>query len=368
MAVAVDTQGPFFVTGAISFSQLRQQFRAANIDGSFDTDNAAISISDFYRVTSLADTDPVVPDSTENNGIPTTGTISLSEYRNSIKYYFLNQTGTDSNLDLDAQNYNGNINRNIRKRFRINGTCGSSNTGNPAAAFNATATNVRLEMMNTGQVQGASGPNGVVNDGQGQDGGVALSLISTGGNNNVVFLNPTTNVYGGGGGGDGGRNGTRTDSVQRNWGGGFTGFTQCVPVGRGVRCFVVCTNDGGASSCRNNAPSNAISNTIGCQGGYNPPGCACGSCVGSVAVTVATSGTNGAAGRGFNNLTGSLVAATISNGGSALAGGDGGNWGEAGNGQNNAAGGGGAGGASIAGSNWTVTGTQNATTQRGSTI
>jgi len=370
MAVNVTTQGPFFATGPISWSTMRQQFRAANIDGSFDNDTASISVSELYRNTSLALTDPVVPDCTENrtsgpsnNGVPTAGTFSISRMRDTIKFYFLNQTNTDTTLDLDAQNYNGNINRNIRKRFRISGTVGSNNPNNPAATFNATATNVRLEIRNGARILGASGPAGGFPDGQGQDGGDALFLNSASGNNNVVFLNPTCNVWGGGGGGDGGRNGTTTTTTQRNWGGSSTSFVQCFPTGNGVRCITVCQNDGGAQSCRNRQPAGA--SNVGCQGGYNAPGCACGSCVGSVTVTVNTAGTAGRNGRGFNNQTATLTAGA-SGGGTARSGGNGGDWGRNGNGQNNAANGGGAGGDAIGGarSNWTTTGTQNGTTLR----
>jgi len=372
MAVTQTTQGPFFAGGPISWSDLREQFRAANIDGSFDNDTAAISLSELYRNTSLALTDPVVPDCTENrtsgpsnNGVPTSGTFSVSRMRNSIKFYFLNQTNTDTNLDLDAQNYNGNINRNIRKRFRVSGTIGSNNPSNPSATFNATATNVRLEIMNTGRILGASGPAGAFPSGQGQDGGDALTLNSTNGNNNVIFLNPSANLWAGGGGGDSGANGTRTDNSIRTYGGASTFEVQCFNIGGNFRCFNVCRNDGGALSCASRAPA-GTQGTPGCQSGYGLPGCACGSCIASVNTTVNTNGTAGRSGRGFNNQTATLVATTITNGGSALAGGDGGDWGIDGNGQNNAAGGGGAGGDAIGGAraNWTITGTQNGTTLR----
>ena len=372
MAVTVSTQGPFFTTGPISWSDLRTQFRAANIDGSFDNDTNPISASELYRDTTLTLTDPNVPDSTENritgpsnNGVPESGAYAISRIRRAIKYYFLDQTNTDTNLDLDAQNYNSNINRNIRKRFRISGTIGSNNPASAAADFNATATNVRLEIMNTGRVLGASGPAGPFPSGQGQDGGDALTLNSTNGNNNVVFLNPSCNVWGGGGGGDGGVNGTNTSSELRFYGGSSTFEVQCVPrPGGGIRCFNVCRNDGGALSCASRAPG-GTQGTPGCQSGYGLPGCACGSCIASVSVTVNTNGTAGVAGRGFNNQTASLVAGA-SGGGTARSGGNGGDWGRNGNGQNNAANGGGAGGDAIGGarSNWTTTGTQNGTTLR----
>ena len=372
MAVTQTTQGPFFAgAGPISWSDLREQFRAANIDGTFDNDNNPISVSELYRITDLTNTDPNVPDCTENrvNPIPTTGTFPISRMRNSIKYWFITQTGNDSNLDLDNQTYNSNLNRNIRKRLRIEGTVSSTNTGAPAATFDAQATNVRIEVRENGRILGAGGAAGNRPNGVGGDAGDAITVNSTGGNNNIIDLNNTANVWGGGGGGDGGADGTRTDNSLRFYGGSSTSFVQCVPVGRGVRCFTVCRNDGGALSCASRAPA-GTTGTPGCQGGYNPPGCACGSCIASVNTTVSTQGTNGVAGRGFNNQTNGLAATAPVNGGSATSGGDGGDWGQAGNGPGNVAGGGGAGGSSIGGggANFTITGTQNGTTLRGATF
>ena len=108
MAVnAPTTAGPYFATGSISWSDLRETFRAQNPDGTFNTDNNPISSSDLYRVTTTTLTNPIVPDCTENRnnispgvGVPASGTYSISRIRNAIKYYFLTQTGNDQNLDL----------------------------------------------------------------------------------------------------------------------------------------------------------------------------------------------------------------------------------------------------------------------------
>ena len=369
MAVTVSTQGPFFTTGPISWSDLRTQFRAANIDGSFDNDTNPISASELYRDTTLTLTDPNVPDCTENritgpsnNGVPESGAYAISRIRRAIKYYFLDQENTDTNLDLDNQNYNGNINRNIRKRFRIEGTLGSNDNTQAAGHFDATATNVRLEIRNTGRVLGASGPPGLIADGVGQPGGDALSLNSTGGNNNVVDIGATADVWGGGGGGDGGRNGTSTSRQLFTYGGSATFQIIVIGCPNNCRAIQICVNDGGRQSCLNNAPGDCIG-CGGCQGGYGLPGCACGSCLGSRDVTVNTTGSDGVRGRGFDNQTASLIA-TDDTGGSAVRGGDGGNWGEDGNGPDNEADTGGDGGFAIggAGANWTITGTQNTDT------
>ena len=111
MSVSVTRQGSFFNSGPISWSNLRKQFRAANIDGTFDdTDNNAISVSELYRNTSNTISDPIVPDCTENsvsgpsnNGVPTSGSFAISRIRNTFKYYFVEQSGFDQNVDFSAK-------------------------------------------------------------------------------------------------------------------------------------------------------------------------------------------------------------------------------------------------------------------------
>ena len=168
MAVnAPTTDGPHFTTGAISWSDLRQTFRAQNPDGTFNTDNNPISSSDLYRVTTTTLENPIVPDCTENRnnispgvGVPDTGAFPISRMRNTIKYYFLTQSGTDQNLDLDATpNYNNNLDRNIRKFLTLGGVLGSSNT-NPAGAFNAQAFNLTIEVANNAFILGYGGAGG----------------------------------------------------------------------------------------------------------------------------------------------------------------------------------------------------------------
>ena len=189
MSVAV-SKTLLFGSGEIKFSDLRSNFKLAS--------SGTLSATELRRVTSTSNTNPIVPDATENASISTSNNLSLSQFRNSIKYYDLNQTGTDTNLDVDAQTWNSNLSKNIIKRVNINGTCGSTSVGSPALTFDALVYN--LYMYVNGSVLGAAGATGS------GTGGNAMSLISSGG---AIYL--TTNsgsaVYGGGGGGANGATG-----------------------------------------------------------------------------------------------------------------------------------------------------------------
>jgi len=383
MSVSVSRQGPFFNTGPISWSDLREQFRAANIDGTFDTDNASISVSELYRDTDNTVTDPIVPDCEENresgpsnNGVPTSGDFAISRMRDTIKYYLVTQSGTDTNVDFDSLtdlNYQVNLNRNIRKRIRVNGTINAQSASNPAAQFNSQASNVRIEIGGDGRVLGFHGNGGTgspKNSGkklgqQGQAGGAAFNLNSTNGNNNVIFLNSQSNVWGGGGGGRGGRDGPEAIKNFINYPSQVQTYAYDT-----LGNIVGCNDDGGARSCDKGKPSNASGGAPGCATGYNfETGCKCQVCQTQTTDIKQRAGGDGAAGRGVGNLTASLIGED-GGGGDAEDGGNGGTWGQAGNGSDNELGTGGAAGASIsgAGNNFTITGTINSTTIKGPTF
>ena len=381
MSVSVSRQGPFFNTGPISWSDLREEFRAANIDGTFDTDNDPISVSDLYRSTDKTITDPIVPDCEENresgpsnNGVPTSGSFAISRMRDTIKYYLVTQSGTDTNVDFDSLtniNYQVNLNRNIRKRIRVNGTITAQSVNNPAAQFNAQASNIRIEIGGDGRVLGFHGVGGTgspkksgkVLGQQGQAGGPAFELNSANGNNNVIFLNSQSNVWGGGGGGRGGKDGSGTTQQLQQYQGNQQQVTD-------VFGNPACEPDGGKKSCEQTKPPGS-QGTPGCAGIYDlaQNGCACSLCQASVKITFKTAGGDGAAGRGVGNLTASLIGEDGEDG-DAESGGDGGDWGQAGNGSDNELGTGGAGGAAMSGSgnNFTITGAINSTTIKGLTF
>ena len=62
MAISVTKSGPYFTSGAISFSAMRNTFRLNNPTGT-------ISASELLRNTDVTNTDPILPDATENSDV-----------------------------------------------------------------------------------------------------------------------------------------------------------------------------------------------------------------------------------------------------------------------------------------------------------
>lgn len=215
MTVSVSNDASFS-SGAISFSALRSKFK--------NTDTGSVSLSSYIRQTSLSLTSPTVPNATENANIPTTAVrqsetvtgsnIQLSDYRGSVTFYNLIQTGTNTDLDIDAlSDWNSNLGKNVPKKFQVNGTIGATSTSNYAASFNAAAFNLSIIIGTNGSIQGAGGAGGTPSSPNGKDGGNALYVRSntTSGSNATrkIKLYNTGKIYaGGGGGGCGAKGGT----------------------------------------------------------------------------------------------------------------------------------------------------------------
>ena len=197
---------PYFASGEIKFSALRSNFKEV-VSGS-------ISSSELLRVVDPTNTDPIVPDATENSEISSSTNLKLSQFRNSIKYYNLNQGSSDTDLNLNISNsslWNGNLSKTIRKTVSIAGTCGSTN-GNPSASIDGDANNVFINI--TGHIHGYGGSGGT-SGGDGENGGTALSINNTKSDGTVyVKTFSTAQVYGGGGGGGGGAHGGKGGNAQ----------------------------------------------------------------------------------------------------------------------------------------------------------
>ena len=152
--------GPFYASGSISFSSLRTNFKK--------TSSGSIKASEIRRNTSGSETQPIVPDSTENrnsgplsDGISASNNLKLSQFRNSIKYYDLTQgSDIDLNLNIAASSlWNSNLQYNIEKRVYLSGTSGSTTTSTPAASLNATAV-YNVLLIITGVILGDGGSAG----------------------------------------------------------------------------------------------------------------------------------------------------------------------------------------------------------------
>ena len=213
-----------FPSGEIKFSALRDTFRGTG---------TTIKASELFRNTNNNRRyDIVVPDSTENSDIAGddyTGTdrkfsgsgtnLSLLTFRNSITYYHLNQTGTDSKLDFDTPDlWNSNLAKNVLKKINVNGTIHSDDPDVPAAQIGGIETvgprNLTIHAYNGSKILGAGGEGGPyyyepygITYLTGQDGGDALYARS----NNIdetpisrdiiIQMDEGSQIYGGGGGG-----------------------------------------------------------------------------------------------------------------------------------------------------------------------
>ena len=255
MAYTVTKSGPFYATGEISFSSLRTNFKEAA--------SGSIAVSELRRLTSTAITAPIVPDCTENRtsgplggGISSLNDLSISQFRNSIKYYNITQTGTNDNgantglpgCDIDGLSWNSNLQYNIVKQFNVNGTIGSYSTGQYAAELNATTYNLYVNIGKadgtSGTIQGASG-SGATNAAArtGFNGGPALYLNpgSTGTLTVSVYQNGT--ILGGGGGGAGGYTPATVPASSGGTGGG--GAVPTAPGGTSANGTPGTVNTGG---------------------------------------------------------------------------------------------------------------------------
>ena len=308
MAISVTKSGPYFTSGAISFSAMRNTFRLNNPTGT-------ISASELLRNTDVTNTDPILPDATENSDVATTTDWKTSQIRDSIKFYNVTQPSGDTNLnlDIDGLSWNSNLNKNIVKKMNIEGICGSNTTGTAAALMDSTAHNLTIDV--SGDIFGCGAL--ATTDGDnpdGLDGGDALDVI-TSGNNVSVNVQSTARIYGGGGGGEHGNDGAKgQDGTCFNYifgevasGCGFCG--DCSNLGAGYENFGGCANVGACN----------------CSGWWFWRGCAdftrsAAQCRKQDPITV-TGGTGGAGGdggrgRGFNYQSGTLSGSTGVGGGS----------------------------------------------------
>ena len=208
MAVSITKAGPYYASGAITFSSLRTNFRAQNIDGTYNSDSLSIKASELKRITNQAVSNPTVPDATENTNISTNLNLKLSQFRNSVKYYTLTQSGVDDNsgnnlipgLNISSQSWNSNLNKNIRKKIIINGTVGSYYNTQPALYLSGDICNTTIGV--TGGIYGAGGVSSFGGTAIYANNTLSLSLVS------INLDSESSKIYGGGGGGGTGGSGS----------------------------------------------------------------------------------------------------------------------------------------------------------------
>jgi hypothetical protein len=368
MSAAVTKAGPYYTSGSISFSSLRSNFRAQQPGGSFSVDTLPIKASELRRVTSTSNTTAVVPDATENANISTSSDLKISQFRNSIKYYYITQTSTDDNtaspsspgFNIGTQTWNSNLNKNVRKYMYLNGTIGSSNISQYAAYLLAEAHNLRVNV--SGGIYGAGGANGTSASISGGNAGPAMYVQSTG-SEVIVEVNGSANIYGGGGGGEKGSTGatgatgTCYNYSEYTTGGSCGGCPGC-GADEQINCYGTGGCNCGKGGCSNTSYVSVCRQTIP----YGVPGAPGGE------------GGNGGVGQGYGQpRTNGASGASGTPGGcpsygntgdTGETGGNGGDWGASGGSTNNS-GSGGFGARAITGSNYSVTGTINSATIKG---
>lgn len=361
MAASV-TKTPLFTSGEIRWSDLRNAFRGSGTQ---------ISAAELLRNVSAGAADPIVPDATENTQVASSTNWQASQMRNTIKTYDVTQTGTDNNnsalsavgFNIGTQNWNSNLGKNIRKRMIIDGTIGSSNVNQYACYLNELAYNLRIEVNGGIYGQGGNGSS----SGQGETGGSAMYVRSTGGQVNVV-VGGSAQIYGGGGGGSRGINGANGNdsscsaTYDYNTGQGCGGCPGC----NSGDAYITCYDSGTCASgkgwrtpyyttvCRHTYYY-SVPGALGGQGGSGGNGQGYNKTRTDAPDFGASGGPTRGASGGCPNYGG--------NGYDGQRGSHGGDWGASSSGTSLASGG--ASGRAITGTNYQVTGSVSATTIKG---
>ena len=331
MAINV-SKTTLYNTGSISFGSLRSDFKG--------TGSGSISASELRRNTDLTDTNPIVPDATENNTISSSNNWKTSQFRGSIKTYNLIQSGTDTNVAFQSQTWNSNLNKNIIKKIYVNGTIGATGTGSPAAQIDTAVCNLEFDV--SGSIYGSGG---VTSSGAG---GGALYV-----NNTANRAAATSTVY------------VNVNSSGTIRGGGVAGSNGSAGSANSTNCYDISDyanrGDGGAKSscssaaprCRADqlAPNYYFIGEVACNPDPNTASCSCSNrcsrcyrqwdrtCRYRRDFSVTGNGGNGGTfgvGRGYNTINSSLKgnsgnSGSTANCGSTSGGGTTGNSGSSGN-------------------------------------
>lgn len=202
MSVNNSTTSYFNGNSSISFRSIQSIF-----GGNVNT----VRFSTYLRNTDLDSTNPIVPNATENASIvTTTSNLKASQFRGSIKYYILSQSGNDTTLDIDAQSWNSNLGKNVIKYFTVSGVMAATATSNTGGSFGAEAYNMKFSVG--GYIYGVGGAGGSANGGNGYPGGDALQVSNNSNRGNAsakvqISIYSDGRIWGGGGGGGAGNMG-----------------------------------------------------------------------------------------------------------------------------------------------------------------
>jgi hypothetical protein len=215
MAVSI-AKTEYFSSGSISFSQIRDAFGggASNVKASDYLKNTNDSID--WNGENASNILPRVPDATENDNVSASDDWGVSDLRNTIKEYNVIQNGTDLEVaydDNDTTTWNGNLSRNILKKFDVTGTIHSDDINNNALEFSGNLYNLEIEVDELGAIYAQGGA-------KNQDGGDAL-YVNNSYTKSDVEIRAYGKIWSGGGGGNDGTKGANGPNLncytRKNW-------------------------------------------------------------------------------------------------------------------------------------------------------
>lgn len=194
------------VSGAISLSQIQTEHGGAN----------PISLSEYYRGGGL------VANISQNNSIPTSGTISLSNFYGSAAPFTVTFTTNSTNVNLYNTAISLGWNGSNPLIVVINGGVYlySTSTGNAGLTIPSSLNGKITSFTNYGYIIGQGGTGGGHITSGGGAGGIGLRIEATG-----VTITNASGAYIAGGGGGGGRGKDSGESELGGGGGGAGGGT-----------------------------------------------------------------------------------------------------------------------------------------------
>ena len=196
-------------TSSISFSQIRSEFggNSTNVRAATYRRNASDQVD--WNSENAASIEPKIPDAKENENVTTSNNWTVSRLRNTITDYTATQTGTDEEVsytDTNTSTWNGNLSRNVLKRFNVNGTVYSNEISKDALSFDGNLYNLEIEVSSTGEILGEGG------SAAGGNGGDALYINNTYTKSDVE-VRSFGKIWSGGGGGSPGNSGNSGGSL-----------------------------------------------------------------------------------------------------------------------------------------------------------
>jgi len=196
-------------TSSISFSQIRSEFggNPTNVRAATYRRNTSDQVD--WNGESATSISPRIPDAVENEHVSSDNNWSVDSLRNTITDYVVTQSGTNEELSYtsnDTSTWNGNLSRNVLKKFDVTGTVYANEVSKDALSFSGNLYNLEIEIDENGQILGEGGASG------GGNGGDALYVNNTYTKSDVE-IRSYGKIYSGGGGGSSGNSGNSGSSL-----------------------------------------------------------------------------------------------------------------------------------------------------------